>query len=252
MAIFIKIQKELNKLADKQQAIILARFFKTGPGQYGAGDKFLGIKVPQQRLVAKKYYREATLSDVARLLHSPYHEHRLTGLIILVLKFSQSNPLEQQRIYNFYLKNTKYINNWDLVDVTTPQIVGVCLLQMDCQSEPCLPAGRRQRRISRQILYKLVRSPSLWERRIAILATFTFIRAWQFDDTIKLAEILLNDPHDLIHKAVGWMLREVGKRDQTTLIKFLNKNAGRMPRTMLRYAIEKFSEDKRRYYLNKV
>jgi len=228
-----KIKQVLNKLANKNQATNLSHFFKTGPGQYGEGDKFLGIKVPQQRIVAKKYYRDATIKEVAELIQSPYHEHRLTGLIILVLKFPHATEAEQKQIYNFYLKNTKYINNWDLVDVTTPSIVGQWLLTHD-----------------RKILYKLAKSKLLWNRRIAVLATFSFIRAQQFSEAIKISKILLSDKHDLMHKAVGWMLRETGKRDESELKKFLKKYAGQMPRTMLRYAIEKFPKTKRKYYLN--
>lgn len=229
-----QIQRALNKLANKKQATVLQRFFKTGAGQYGEGDKFLGIKVPEQRTVAKKYYQEAAVSEINELIHSPYHEHRLTGLIILVLKFPRAAADEQKQIFDFYLKNTDRINNWDLVDLTAPNIVGTWLLTRD-----------------RKILYKLAKSKLLWDRRIAILATYTFIRAKQFDDTIKISEILLADKHDLMHKAVGWMLREMGKRNEKELIKFLDKYTHQLPRTALRYAIEKLPETKRKYYLNK-
>ncbi|MFA7654299.1 MAG: DNA alkylation repair protein [Candidatus Magasanikbacteria bacterium] len=228
------IKQELGKLANQTQAKILQRFFKTGPGQYGAGDKFLGIKVPQQRAIAKKYYQTVALSEITDLIKSPYHEHRLTGLIILVMKFPQATEIGQKQIFDFYLKNTKRINNWDLVDLTTPNIVGTWLLTHE-----------------RKILYQLAKSKLLWDRRIAILTTFTFIRAKQFNDAIKISEMLLTDKHDLIHKAIGWMLREIGKRDKKELIKFLEKNYAKMPRTMLRYAIEKLPKKQRKYYLNK-
>jgi 3-methyladenine DNA glycosylase AlkD len=232
--IYPKIKKELDKLSDKKQAIHLQKFFKTGKGQYGAGDKFLGIKVPFQRVVAKKYYQDAALTDVEKLINSPYHEYRLTGLIILTYKFSEANKNEQKKMFEFYLKHTKRINNWDLVDLTAPNIVGTWLLDKN-----------------HRILYKLAKSKLLWNRRIAIISTFTFIRAKQFDDTLKISNILLTDEHDLIHKAVGWMLREAGKRDKKVLVKYLSSRYKKMPRTMLRYAIEKFSGGERKKYLNK-
>ncbi|MFA5127839.1 MAG: DNA alkylation repair protein [Patescibacteria group bacterium] len=229
-----KIANELNKIADKKQAVHLRRFFKTGKGQYGEGDKFLGIKVPRQREVAKKYFQEITLEDVKKLIASPYHEFRLTGLIILTYKFPKISEADQKKIFDFYLKHTKRINNWDLVDLSAPNIVGTWLLDKN-----------------RKILYKLAKSRILWERRIAMLATYAFIRAGEFDDTLKLADILLNDKHDLMHKAVGWMLREVGKRDKKVLTNYLKPRYKNMPRTMLRYAIEKFSEGERKFYLSK-
>jgi 3-methyladenine DNA glycosylase AlkD len=232
--IYPKIKKELDKLADKKQAINLQRFFKTGKGQYGAGDKFLGIKVPFQRIVAKKYYRETTPRDLNKLINSPYHEYRLTGLIILTYKFPKADENEQKKMFEFYLKHTKRVNNWDLVDLSAPNIVGTWLLDKN-----------------RKILYKLAKSKLLWDRRIAIISTFTFIRAKQFNDALKISDILLTDEHDLIHKAVGWMMREVGKRDKKVLVKYLSSRYKKMPRTMLRYAIEKFPERERKSYLNK-
>lgn len=227
-----KIQQDLKKLANKNQAINLAHFFKTGPGQYGEGDKFMGIKVPQQRELVKKYYSKITIAETEKLLRLPYHEARLTALLILVAKFKRADIKEQKQIFQIYLKSTKYINNWDLVDLSAPNIVGAWLCDKN-----------------RAVLYKLARSKDLWEKRIAILATFYFIREKDFTDALQIAKILLADKHDLIHKAVGWMLREVGKRHTTTEEKFLKQHTRAMPRTMLRYAIEKFPEAKRQFYL---
>ncbi len=229
------LTKELRGLANPQKAKILAGFFKTGKGEYGAGDKFLGIVVPAQRKVVKKY-AHLELPDIQKLLQSPYHEFRLTGLLILVEKFAQADEKTQKEIFKFYLKNTAYINNWDLVDLTAPKIVGEYLRDLPEQ---------------RKILYKLARSKNLWERRIAILATFAFIRQDDFSDTLKIAAILLPDKHDLIHKAVGWALREVGKRDQKIEEDFLEEHLCKISRTTLRYAIERFAEEKRQSYLKK-
>ena len=232
-----KITLDLNKLANPTKATILSGFFKTGKGQYGEGDKFIGITVPLQREIAKKYYESASFVDLQKMLENKIHEYRLTALIMLVYKYDKTKDEKlKKEIYNFYLKNLQYINNWDLVDVTTPNIVSDYLLNNPKE---------------KKILYKLVKSKNLWERRVAILATFRFIKEKQFEDTLAISEILLNDTHDLIHKAVGWMLREMGKRDIKPLVKFLDKYAGTMPRTMLRYAIEKFGEEMRKYYLKK-
>jgi len=225
------LKKELQELADEKQAEILQKFFKTGKGEYGEGDIFLGIKVPVQRNVAKKYFG-LSLPKIQELLKSNIHEHRLTGLIILSNKYKESKEEDQANIFNFYLKNTKNINNWDLVDVTAPNIVGHFLSDK-----------------KKNILYDLARSNNLWERRIAIVSTFNFIRQQEFEDTLALSEILLDDKHDLMHKAVGWMLREVGKKDEVVLEAFLKQHYKVMPRTMLRYAIEKFEEEKRKKYL---
>lgn len=232
----ITIKKELGELASLKQAQILQGFFKTGPGEYGEEDIFLGIKVPVQRQVVEKYYKDFSLSEITKLLRTKVHEYRLVALLILVAKFNAKNisQADRKKIYDFYLKNTTFINNWDLVDLSTPNIVGVYLLDKP-----------------RRILYKLAKSKALWERRIAVLATFTFIRNNDFKDTLRLSKLLLSDKHDLIHKAVGWMLREVGKRDQKILENFLNIHYQTMPRTMLRYAIERFEEKKRKYYMKK-
>jgi len=227
------LKKEIWILKNPTKAEILMRFFKTGKGEYGAGDKFLGIVVPKLRELVKKYWREIKLSEIEKLLHSQIHEERLIALLLLVKKFEAGEF--QEKIFKMYLKNTKFINNWDLVDLSAPNIVGEYLRDKD-----------------RKILYQLAKSKKLWERRIAILATFQFIKNKETKDALAIAEILLKDKHDLIHKAVGWMLREVGKRcSEEILEKFLQKHFKTMPRTMLRYAIEKFSEKKRKSYLLK-
>lgn len=224
--------KDFQSLKNPAKAKILQGFFKTGKGQYGEGDIFLGIVVPELRKLAKKY-PNLTLEEIQTLLNSNIHEHRLTALFVLINQYKKSEQKNKQLIFNFYLHNTKNINNWDLVDLSAPNIIGNYLLNKD-----------------HSILYQLANSKHLWEKRISILATFEFIRNNQFQDTINLSQILLNDEHDLIHKSVGWMLRELGKRNQPELEKFLQKNHKIMPRTMLRYAIEKFPEEKRKYYLN--
>ncbi|OIO18806.1 MAG: DNA alkylation repair protein [Candidatus Magasanikbacteria bacterium CG_4_10_14_0_8_um_filter_32_14] len=230
-----KITSDLKNLSNPVKAKVLSGFFKTGKGQYSEGDKFMGITVPKQRELAKKYYEKIDFGDLQKMLQNKIHEYRLTALFILVYKYNQTTENKQKKeIYNFYIKNLQYVNNWDLVDVTTPNIVGDYLLNNPNK---------------KNILYKLVKSKNLWERRVAILATFSFIKEKQFEDSLEISKILLCDTHDLIHKAVGWMLREIGKKDIKPLEKFLNKNATKMPRTMLRYAIEKFPEDIRQYYL---
>jgi 3-methyladenine DNA glycosylase AlkD len=225
------IQSRIRKLGNPKDAGILQWFFKTGPGDYGEGDIFVGVRVPVLRKLVKEFEAadEATLEA---LLESGIHEDRALALFILVRQFEKGNELDRARIYRFYLDHTRRINNWDLVDLSAPQVVGGYL------------ANR-----SRRPLYRLVRSRSLWERRIAILATFTFIRQDDFTDTLALADLLLGDHEDLIHKAVGWMLREIGKRDVTVLKAFLKFRCKTMPRTMLRYAIEKFPEPRRQAYL---
>lgn len=230
------LKRELRKNASQEKAKILSRFFKTGPGQYGAGDKFLGITVPKQRVVAKQFF-DLSLYDLQKLLNSVYHEERLTALLILVLKYPRVDKKEQKKIYKFYLENTHNINNWDLVDLTAEKIIGPYL------------EGK-----GKNILFKLARSKNLWEKRIAILSTFHYIKKGESKLTLKIAQILLSDEHDLMHKAVGWMLREVGKRcGEKEEEEFLKKYYKKMPRTMLRYAIERFAENKRLKYLkNKI
>ncbi len=228
------LRKEIDGLADKKQAQVLQGFFKTGQGQYGQGDVFLGIKVPVQRKIAKTY-QDLPLAEVEELLDSGIHEHRLIALLILIFKYRNVDLGGKKEIYTLYLKTTRRINNWDLVDLSAPAIVGNYLLDK-----------------KRDVLYRFARSADLWEKRISILATFEFIKNGQTEDTFAIAEILLRDPHDLIHKAVGWMLREAGKRvSQEQEEKFLRKHRTVMPRTMLRYAIERFSEDKKKFYRGK-
>jgi 3-methyladenine DNA glycosylase AlkD len=225
------ISKELRALASPETATILQRFFKTGPGQYGEGDAFLGIKVPPMRALAKQH-RDADLKTVATLLDSRYHEERFFALLLLMQFYQHGTDEDQADAYGLYLAHTHRINNWDLVDVSAPHIVGRHL-----QERP------------RKSLHQLARSGSLWEKRIAIIATLHFIRMNDFDDTLHVAEALLHDEHDLMHKAVGWMLREVGKRDLAAEENFLKQHYRDMPRTMLRYAIERFPEPKRKNYL---
>lgn len=227
-----EVRRDLKKLAKPAKSQTLQRFFKTGQGQYGEGDKFIGVMVPDIRRVAKKY-RDLPLKEAVSLLHSPIHEERLCALLIMVDQYSRGDSKKQKKIFDLYLKNYKYINNWDLVDLTAPRIVGAYLM-----NKP------------RAILYKLAKSKNLWQKRIAIIATFQFIYSGQSKDTIKISEILLSDQHDLIHKAVGWMLREVGKRcDEKILLAFLDRHCQNMPRTMLRYAIERLPEKRRQKYL---
>jgi 3-methyladenine DNA glycosylase AlkD len=228
-----KVKQVLKKLADKDKAALLARFFKTGAGQYGAGDKFLGVMVPVQRSVVKKFSR-LPLKEIDKLLKSPYHEHRLIALLILVDKFGRAVEVDQRKIIKFYLSRTKYINNWDLVDLSAPKILGEWLVKHP----------------DKNLLNRLAASKNLWQRRIAVLATFAFIKRKDLQPAIALAKKLLSDSHDLMHKAIGWMLREAGKRDLAVLKNFLNQYAARMPRTTLRYAIEHLPEAKKKHYLN--
>lgn len=227
-----KIKKELNGFANQKKANTLKKFFKTGPGEYGEGDVFLGIKIPKIRTIAKKYYLSLNLKDTVSLLGSKLHEERLLALFVLILKYSGSNKKIKTKIFELYLKNTKYINNWDLVDLSAHRIPGDFLFAKN-----------------KKILYKLAKSKSLWERRIAIVSTYYFIKNNMLEPTLKISKLLLKDNEDLIHKAVGWMLREVGKQNQDKEEEFLKKNYSLMPRTMLRYAIEKFKEKKRKTYL---
>ena len=226
-----EIQKKLRELGNKDKAKKHQRFFKTGPGEYGEGDIFIGVTVPELRKRANEY-KTITLKEVKQLLHSSIHEERLLSLFILIHRYSKRDESEKRRVYELYLKNTKFINNWDLVDSSAGQIVGAFLFDK-----------------SKKPLYDLVKSDNLWERRISIISTSYFIKRNQFSDTLKISKILLSDEEDLIHKAVGWMLREVGKRDMSVEEIFLKNHYKNMPRTMLRYAIEKFPESKRQRYL---
>jgi 3-methyladenine DNA glycosylase AlkD len=225
------LSKTLRRLADPQKAEHLQRYFKTGKGQYGEGDQFLGIHVPVLRAQAKNF-KDMPLADVQILLRSAYHEERLCALLLLVHKFAGSDPKERKIYYDFYLRNTRHINNWDLVDLSAPQIVGAFLADQEKNN-----------------LFTLARSENLWERRIAIISTFHFIKNNQFEDALAIAQLLLSDREDLLHKATGWMLREIGKRNIAMLKSFLNMHYTRMPRTMLRYAIEKFPQPERLKYL---
>jgi 3-methyladenine DNA glycosylase AlkD len=227
------IKEEFQKLKDPERATHLQRYFKTNKGEYGEGDIFLGIRVPVVRKIARKY-RTISLETVSEFLQSSFHEERLFALIVLVDAFSKTNEKDREKIYNLYLNNTEYINNWDLVDISAGKIVGTYLF--DRNREP---------------IYILAKSKNLWERRIAIIATSYFINQNEFNDTVKIAEIMLEDKEDLLQKAVGWMLREIGKRDIEAEEGFLKKHYQYMPRTMLRYAIEKFPEEKRQCYLKK-
>jgi len=226
------LEKEMESLADPAKAKILMRFFKTGSGQYGEGDIFIGIQVPALRRIANKY-NKISLDDTVKFLNSAKHEHRMVALFILTSKFEKGDEKTKDEIFKLYLKNTKHINNWDLVDLSADKIVGNYLMDK-----------------KKDILYELANSNNLWERRISVLATFHFIKNNSAKDTIRIAAMLLKDEHDLIHKAVGWMLREAGKRVSTDiLLEFLNQNYKIMPRTMLRYAIEKLPEKLRQAYL---
>ncbi|MFH1560998.1 MAG: DNA alkylation repair protein [Patescibacteria group bacterium] len=225
--------KEIKSIADPKRAEACARYFKTGPGEYGEGDIFVGLTSAQVGQMAKKY-TELSSSEVEKLLQNKIHECRSIALVILVNRFKKADGQEQKKIVDLYLRNTKFINNWDLVDISAPKILGLYYLDKD-----------------RKTLYRLARSNDLWEKRIGMMSTFAFIRNDDFTDAFKIAQILLDDQHDLIHKAVGWMLREIGKRDQEAEEKFLKKYYQTMPRTMLRYAIERFDSKKRDFYLKR-
>lgn len=235
MQALAQLRTECAKLKNPAKAEVLRKFFKTGKGQYGENDVFLGITVPEQRRLVAKHWQALSLDDLKKLLQSKIHEHRLIALLVLVKKYQQGSRTEKAEIYRFYLSQTERINNWDLVDLSAPNIVGEELLGHD-----------------RKILYRLAKSSNLWERRIAILATFAFIKQGDSRDTLALTKFFLTDQHDLIHKACGWMLREVGKRcGEKTLLDFLDTHSKNMPRTMLRYAIERLPESLKKRYLKK-
>lgn len=226
-----EIRSVIKKCGNVNHAATMQRFFKTGKGEYGEGDIFVGIKVPVQRKIAKQF-RDLSFDDIGHLIKSKIHEERLISLFILVDQYQKADENRKEKIYSFYLKNRKYVNNWDLVDLSAPKIVGVHLLNKN-----------------KSILIKYAKSSNLWEKRVAMLSTYTFIKNGGFETTLQISDILLNDKHDLIHKAVGWMLREIGKKDIKVLEEYLKDRYEKMPRTMLRYAIEKFPEQKRKKYL---
>lgn len=228
-----EIQRELEHYIDPVKREYLPRFFKTGKGQYGEGDQFLGIIVPHTRMVAK-HHLEAPLAVMKELLQSNWHECRLCALLMLVERFKKCDEKERKEIYDFYLTQTERINNWDLVDLSAPYIVGEYLKDK-----------------TREDLYRLAGSELLWEQRIAVVATLTLIRNNDFIDILSLAEKLLNHKHDLMQKAIGWMLREMGKRNKELLVQFLEKHSKVMPRTMLRYSIEKFANEERSYFMKR-
>lgn len=225
---FGDLKREFAQATNPRRARDLAWFFKTGRGEYGEGDKFIGLTVPVQRAIAKKF-RHLELRDIEKLVNSRVHEHRSTGLMILVAQYEAGDAATKQRVFDFYLQHSRRINNWDLVDGSAPYIVGKHLL-----ARP------------RRVLHRLAKSPDLWERRIAMVATAAFIRAGDLDDAFGIAALLLSDKHDLIHKAIGWMLREAGKQSRPQMIAFLKRNYSHMPRTALRYAIEHLPEAQRK------
>lgn len=226
-----KLREKIKRVSNKKHSEAMLWFFKTGKGEYGEGDIFAGIKVPVQRKIAKEFLN-LNFTELKKLLISKVHEERLIALFILVQKYEKGEEKEKDKIFRFYIDNRKGINNWDLVDLSAPKIIGYYLLNKD-----------------KKLLYDFAKSENLWDRRIAILATYSFIKSGNFDDALRISALLLNDKHDLIHKAVGWMLREVGKKNLAVEEIFLQPRYDKMPRTMLRYAIEKFPETKRKKYL---
>ena len=228
---FAAIQRELESLGDASRAAHSQRYFKTGPGEYGAGDRFRGMRVPILRGLAKKY-QDLPLAAAVRLLQSPCHEDRLLALLLLIRHYDRGEQVARDKIHRLYLENTRWVNNWDLVDASAPHLVGHYLVNR-----------------TKDTLTRLAASGNLWERRIAIIATLHFIKQHDFEETLRIARVLLGDPEDLLHKAVGWMLREVQKRETTVAEAFLQKHYRQMPRTMLRYAIERLPEARRQAYL---
>jgi 3-methyladenine DNA glycosylase AlkD len=234
MKIVKEVIKDLKALSNPEKEEVFKRFFKTGKGEYGYGDIFWGITVPNTRKVAKRYYKDISMEECTELLHSPIHEVRLTSLHMLVYKYKRATGELREDIVEAYLNNLEYVNNWDLVDLSCYKILGDYLL-----NNP----------LKREILYTLVKSNNLWKQRVAVVSCLALIRDNEFDDILKLSYILLSHEHDLMHKAVGWMLREVGKRDMDVLRRFLDINVNKMPRTMLRYSIERMDEVERKRYL---
>lgn len=229
-----KVTEEIKNLANPELAQHHKRFFKTGRGEYAEGDLFYGIKVPELRKIAKKHYKNLDLRHIDELIKDPYHEVRLVAIVIMILKYQKALQDEQEEIYNLYLNNVNYINNWDLIDISAQHIVGAFLF------------GK-----STDKLWELANSNHIWSERISMLSTFYFIRQGKYDITLELSEYFLGHKHDLMHKATGWMLREIGKKDINTLYSFLDRFHKTMPRTMLRYSIEKLSEQKRKFYMKK-
>lgn len=228
-----KIKEELQIKSNPEKIKILSNFFKTGKGEYGEGDKFIGLNVPANREVAKRN-KDVDMNVISELLESDIHEERLCALLILVEKYKKSDCEKKKDIFEYYIKQTKNINNWDLVDLSAPKIVGEYLLEKD-----------------KSVLLAMSKSKSMWERRIAIVSTITFIKAGKYETTLEIAKILLNDKEDLIQKAVGWMLREAGKKEKKVLLDFLNEYHAKMPRTMLRYSLEKLEKEEKEYYMKK-
>ncbi len=228
------IQIELEKVSIPEKRNFFPHFFKTGKGEYGEGDKFIGVVVPDVRKIAKAN-KMLSSDELTRLLNNEYHECRMCALFILIEKYKKANENEKKQIVDFYLAHSHRINNWDLVDLSSKDILGDYLTDKD----------------NREILYELAKSELLWDQRIAIIATYAFIKKTDFTDIINLSEQFLSHKHDLIHKAVGWMLRETGKRDKNTLITFLDKHYKDMPRTMLRYSLEKLTPEEKAYYMKK-
>ena len=226
-----RVRRALREVAVNEYVATLQSFFKTGPGEYGEGDIFIGVRLPAARAVARRF-KDLALEEVIELLYSKIHEERLVSLLILVHQFKEGDEAHRERILKLYLANTSQINNWDLVDTSAPQIVGAYFL-----------------RRPKAELRRLARSPLVWDRRIAIVGTFTLIRAGEHDETMRLARVLLHDEHDLIRKAVGWMLREVGKRDEPRLVEFLERHAHEMPRVMLRYSLERLDAPLRKRFM---
>lgn len=227
------LRKELRSYINPQKAAHYPKFFKAVKGEYGEGDKFLGVVVPDLRKLSRRY-KDLSWQGINQLMRSEWHEERMLALLILILQFQKGDEIIKQKIYDFYLSHTEFINNWDLVDVSAKDIVGAYLYDRD-----------------RSILYKLVKSSDLWERRISVIASFYFIKKGDFKDIVALSEMLLEDKHDLIHKATGWMLREAGKVNQSVLLDFLDRHHKQMPRTMLRYAIERLTTEQKAYYMIK-
>lgn len=229
------IISELKKVADAKKAVFLSRYFKTGKGEYGEGDVFLGVTVPKQRIIARKYYKQVGLADIAKLLESHVHEHRFTALEMLVFKYEAADDQEvKKELFDFYVKNRGGINNWDLVDTSAPYIIGDYLAYRP-----------------RSLLYRLAKSKNLWDRRIAVVSSFLFIKNGDFADIFALTEMLMTDPHPLIHKVCGWMLREVGKKNELALLDFLNKHCQSMPRIMLSYATERLPKKLKMTYTDR-